>query len=664
MLRFNFATRLMLAMMLIVTMVSLGIFAVTRRSLDSAWQEVFNARFLSQTASLANMQKARLDSIEARCRELAASETVIKALQSESAVLPDEIRTELTNLARVVQDSAASYEQPDSRPGPQGPRRNEPPDNGSASTTHPDGDRRRNPETPPPTGKPPGNLIPASTDAPGSTPPAGSGNRQGRGFSWVRPDSLDLALMDATGRILSLKSGPDPQADWLEANNVRSVPATQEVAYMAVKPGGRRGRFPMRQLREVIITPIREKDNGEVIGALVVGLPVSTYGESALYDLNRRGKPGELFTGLWIDDQLFSRSIPREAVEEAGKAIRQSLANSDTPADGVITYQGTPFQLLFRSLNPSASTPQAWQITLFSLAGLAGEKANVRSKIIGYSAAAFAAAMLLSWLLSRRLVHPVNALVEGTKRIRNGDYESRVPITTNDELAALATSFNEMAEGLKQRERYRDILFLTSDDEIARQLIETGFLGGERREITVLFCDIRDFTTTTRGMAPEAVIDLLNEHMTALTEIVHRHHGVVDKFVGDLIMAIFGAPTSHGDDAGNAAACALEMMSRRDELNQTSAHPPLLAGIGIASGEAVAGCMGSENRLNYTVLGEPVNLASRLCSAAGPREVIIDQKTVALLGARAQGRDLSPLSLKGFPEPVLPFHLTRLADDS
>ena len=165
---------------------------------------------------------------------------------------------------------------------------------------------------------------------------------------------------------------------------------------------------------------------------------------------------------------------------------------------------------------------------------------------------------------------------------------------------------------------------------------------------------------TTNGMPPEGVIDLLNEHMTALTEIVHRHHGVVDKFVGDLIMAIFGAPKSYGDDAGNAAACALEMVVRRDALNQTTAHPPLLMGIGIASGTAIAGCMGSENRLNYTVLGEPVNLASRLCSSAGPREVIIDLGTAKILGPRAVGRQLSPLTLKGFPQPVQPVLLLQV----
>src|SRR5690606_27986010 len=107
--------------------------------------------------------------------------------------------------------------------------------------------------------------------------------------------------------------------------------------------------------------------------------------------------------------------------------------------------------------------------------------------------------------------------------------------------------------------------------------------------------------------------------------------------VGDMVMAVFGAPNSYGNDAENAARCALDIMQRRGELNLTTDHPPLEVGIGIASGTVVAGCMGSEDRLNYTVLGERVNLASRLCSVAGPGEVILDAQTVALLEGRFGG---------------------------
>jgi len=660
-LRLNFAPRMMLAMMLIVALVASSIFLATRGTLETAWREVFEARFVSQLDSLASLQKARLDNIQERCRELAATETVIQAVQSGEAALPAAIHTELLERARVVRDSASSFETLNQGRGPGRPPGIQDLPLGNPGSTPP-GESTPSPPLPGGTGKAPGEPEPALA----GLPPGSTNDRpQGPGldrFRWVRPDSLDLALMDSQGNLHSLKpdAPADAQTEWLEKNKVNQVPQSQETTYLAVKrEAGGRFHFPM--LKEVILTPVYPPGSQTPAGALVVGLPLSTYGESALYDLSRRDKPGELLTGVWIDDQLFSRSIPRSSVGAVSQIVRERLKSTTTDKNhDIVWMDGVPHQLLFRALNPDSSLPRAWLITLYSLARLEAEQAALTQKVIGYSIMAFAATVLLSWWFSRHLVRPVQHLVEGTRRIKKGEYETRVPITTHDELAVLAVSFNEMAEGLKQRQRYRDILFQVSDDDIARQLIETASLGGERREISVLFCDIRNFTATTSGMAPEGIIDMLNEHMTALTEIVHRHHGVVDKFVGDLIMAIFGAPKSYGDDAGNAAACALEMVARRDELNETTAHPPLLMGIGIASGLAVAGCMGSEHRLNYTVLGEPVNLASRLCSAAGPREVIVDPETLELLGSQAEGRYLSPLNLKGFPAPVAPFHLSRL----
>jgi len=153
-------------------------------------------------------------------------------------------------------------------------------------------------------------------------------------------------------------------------------------------------------------------------------------------------------------------------------------------------------------------------------------------------------------------------------------------------------------------------------------------------------------------MPPTEVIGLLNEHMTAMTAIVRKHFGVVDKFVGDEIMAVFGALKSYGNDAAHAAACALEMIRERERLNLASAHP-IEIGIGVATGEAVAGCMGSVDRLNYTVVGSRVNLASRLCSEAGPMEVIVDDRTLSGLDPdRIESAVMPGLRLKGFSESV------------
>jgi class 3 adenylate cyclase len=158
-------------------------------------------------------------------------------------------------------------------------------------------------------------------------------------------------------------------------------------------------------------------------------------------------------------------------------------------------------------------------------------------------------------------------------------------------------------------------------------------------------------------MDPAEVIKMLNEHMTALTKVVYEHNGVVDKFVGDLVMAIFGAPKSYGNDAYNATRCAVRMIEERMKLNETSEHK-ILVGIGIATGEAVAGCMGSADRLNYTVLGARVNLASRLCSQAGKMEVVIDGATREKVGSPLETEKLPDLMLKGFSQPVKAYKVT------
>jgi class 3 adenylate cyclase len=146
-----------------------------------------------------------------------------------------------------------------------------------------------------------------------------------------------------------------------------------------------------------------------------------------------------------------------------------------------------------------------------------------------------------------------------------------------------------------------------------------------------------------------------------LARVVKQNNGVVDKFVGDALMAIFGAPISHGNDALDAAKCALSLVIEREKLNQTSRHK-LRIGVGLATGKMVAGCMGSTDRLNYTVLGERVNLAARLCSQAKAGQVIIDQTTRERLGETISSAPLPELHLKGFLENIVAYELRGAGD--
>jgi class 3 adenylate cyclase len=201
---------------------------------------------------------------------------------------------------------------------------------------------------------------------------------------------------------------------------------------------------------------------------------------------------------------------------------------------------------------------------------------------------------------------------------------------------------------------------MVADKDVAAQLMSGEVnLGGEVRQVSILFCDIRDFTPLTEQMPPSEVIQLLNEHMTVLTRVVYEYQGVVDKFVGDLIMAVFGAPSSYGNDVANAARCALRMMEERQKLNVSSRHQVQI-GIGIASGQVLAGCMGSKDRLNYTVLGKRVNLASRLCGKAAPGQIIMDETTHESLKDVFRTNAISALDLKGFAGGVNAYELIDL----
>jgi class 3 adenylate cyclase len=252
-----------------------------------------------------------------------------------------------------------------------------------------------------------------------------------------------------------------------------------------------------------------------------------------------------------------------------------------------------------------------------------------------------------------------------TDNIRRGDYAARVPERGADELAVLARSFNAMAEDLALKQKYRSVLDKVTDRDVAESLLTGDLrLGGETREATVLFCDIRGFTEMTEAMGPQEVVRLLNEHMTVMTRLVYEHGGVVDKFVGDLIMAVFGAPKSYGNDALNACRCAMAMVDAcaRAAAAEGLRHG-LRIGVGIATGNMVAGCMGSEDRLNYTVVGEKVNLASRLCDSAGPMEVLVDERTRALAGEEIETENARTPSFKGVSRTAQIYRVTDPRQD-
>ena len=448
---------------------------------------------------------------------------------------------------------------------------------------------------------------------------------------------------------------------------VDRVGAEQEIAYrLRDDTSGRKAIW------EYIITPVMNGKK-EPVGAILVGMQAPDLGERGLHAFtsatsdasSRKEREADAASGgFWLNGELHTQTIPKEAREPVNALVtaRMMAGHADTNFAGsdlevMIEGEARNFRVLHRVLNPGTPFEPAAQICLYPTRAIEEEADQLQARIVEIGGLSLAGAMVLIVLFTRGMVRPIQALVKGTDEIRGGNFDVKVEVRSRDEIGQLATSFNEMADGLRLNQKYQRLLSQVADRMVAEQLISNeAALGGELREVSVVFCDIRGFTTLTAGMPPHDVIALLNEHMSALTTLVHEHCGVVDKFVGDMIMALFGAPSAYGDDAHRAAQCALRMVECRERLNQNgkwSFH----VGIGIATGTVVAGCMGSEERLDYTVLGEKVNLAARLCSAAGEAEVLVDATTASKLGPTAEFAPLGDLSLKGFPDAVEAFRL-------
>ncbi|OGT84330.1 MAG: hypothetical protein A3H91_18070 [Gammaproteobacteria bacterium RIFCSPLOWO2_02_FULL_61_13] len=368
--------------------------------------------------------------------------------------------------------------------------------------------------------------------------------------------------------------------------------------------------------------------------------------------------------GVFFEGTVYSKGLMPDQRTMLAALLSREIAQARPGAeDLVIDLEGVPHRVLYQALDQEPGLPKAWIVALLSMASAIEAEQNLQRTLLYFGAGGLLLASLLSYFMSHSLSDPIRDLVRGTTAIQNGEFDYRVPARSNDELGRLSASFNEMAAGLAQREKLRSILDMVTDKDVARELVAgTVALGGEIRELSVLFCDIRGFTALSDGMDPGEVIRILNEHFTPLTQLVYQHHGVVDKFVGDLIMAIFGAPKSYGDDAFNAAQCALAMIQERRKLNETSAHK-IEVGIGVATGPVVAGCMGSADRLNYTVLGDRVNLASRLCGKAGRMGIIIDTATNEKVRHRLQTKSLGIIELKGFAASVEAFALLESTAD-
>ncbi len=360
------------------------------------------------------------------------------------------------------------------------------------------------------------------------------------------------------------------------------------------------------------------------------------------------------------------------AFDETGKQFNLSLTGLDISSlkeeMGKVEWKGKTYNYL------KYPVTAGWDGTLFILSSAdqsfsiipildkVGDKivTEMSTNLLLITLGVFCFALLFLSRVSKRITTPVAILAKATENLEKGKLEGIVLPNLkghHDEIATLSHGFEKMIVALKDREKIRGVLNKVVSKEIAAEILNSKIeLGGEERLVTVLFSDIRGFTKMTEKMPPRKVIEMMNAYFTRMCEIIDSHEGVVDKFVGDEIMALYGAPLARTDHANKAILTALLMLK--------SAGLPI--GIGIHTGNMVAGNVGSENRLNYTVLGANVNLAARLCSAAMPGQLLISEATLNAPHVRESFdfKELPPITLKGFEKPVTVYEIISVISSS
>ena len=270
----------------------------------------------------------------------------------------------------------------------------------------------------------------------------------------------------------------------------------------------------------------------------------------------------------------------------------------------------------------------------------------------------------LSRLVSRSIVDPIKGMLRQVDSVRKGDYDSRVRVVSNDEIGILGDAGNRMIQGLAERETIRTAFGQYVTPEIRDEILSGRIpLQGELREATVLFADLRDFTPFVENNPPEEVISSMRSYFTAMHQAIRGHRGLVLQFAGDEIEAVFGVPLPDKDHADAALEAALDMRKSLAHLNRersTQGKPPLVHGIGIHSGTVLAGNSGSEEQSAYSLIGNTVNIASRiqgLTKEVGC-DILISRETAEQSKRACPMRPHPPVHVKGYSRPVTVYEIT------
>ncbi|MCK4334456.1 adenylate/guanylate cyclase domain-containing protein [candidate division WOR-3 bacterium] len=322
--------------------------------------------------------------------------------------------------------------------------------------------------------------------------------------------------------------------------------------------------------------------------------------------------------------------------------VEITIASADTVlSEKRQTPEGGRRQRYHAEIRNAQAEEAAYTIDLvYSLANLERGIWDFVWRIVVVGAAAFVVGIVLILLFARRSTKPLRTLASAMQEVGKGNLAARVTVKSRDEVGVLGEAFNWMMRGLEEGEFVKRIFKRYVTRQVAEKILsEKEFvnLKGDRREVSILFADIRGFTKFSQHMAPEEIIALLNHYFAPVIDVIIENEGVLDKFMGDGFLAFWNAPLSQKDYALRTCQAALgiqRVIARLNFQRENEGKVQIQMGMGIHTGTAIAGNIGSSRRMEYTIIGESVNFAERLQEAAMQGEILVSVRTRELVGER------------------------------
>jgi adenylate cyclase len=378
-------------------------------------------------------------------------------------------------------------------------------------------------------------------------------------------------------------------------------------------------------------------------------------------------------------------SLEGETITRAGVLFEEKNPLTRKTLDSIATGESDTYTWTWTQLNGNRQQPvisfvqpvwfqevtTGYALITFSQTELTAFARQAMQSVVGATILVILLGIGIAFVLGRRITQPIDRLVSASRAIGNGDYSFRFKENRKDELGLLMKAFNDMAEGMLEKSQVKNALSRYVSAGVAREILSNldGVgLSGKRIDGSVVFADIKGFTGISEQLQPEDLVNMLNRYFTLVTKACEINHGIVDKYLGDGVMLVFGAPESDKDHAFHAITCALlihRLIEHENSKREEQGLFPIEFRIGINTGNMLAGNMGSSSRMEYTVVGDTVNLASRLCNITNAGDIVISREMYMRddIRWRVLAGEYQSIRLRGISQLVSTYRVEQLTAD-